>query len=351
MEQHLNSQLRLLPLTAEQRKITHYITGNLTEAGYFELPLIHVANELHLPLEHIEQSLTLAQSLEPAGVAAQSLEQCLLLQLERLPDEAQWAKVLAQQYLVMLAEGKFSRIALQLGITVLEVEQAYETIRSLQPKPGLAFGHIERQPLIPDADIQLTEIGIEIVPNEALIPRIQLHAEARQWLKSKDRDLQQYVKVQQQVSDQLVKGLEQRKHTIQLVLERLAQVQQAFFLHGPGHMQPLTMRQLAADLGVHESTISRAIRHKVIRSPHGLVTLKQFFVSSLPGAGGIGISSEKIKVTIAQWISEEDRSAPLSDQRISDRLAVEGIFVSRRTVMKYREEQRILSSRLRKKRS
>ncbi|QWU17955.1 RNA polymerase, sigma 54 subunit, RpoN/SigL [Paenibacillus sophorae] len=350
--EHLKRQLGLVRgLTESEYRRALYLIGNLDEKGYLELDMKSDARLSGASPDEAEKMLALIQRFDPAGVAARSLEECLLLQLRRDGSGEGPIFRVVERHLGDLAANRLQKIADALGTGIQEVQRIADSIRRLNPRPGASFAGQERQSVI--ADITVEKIGGEytVFVNETGAPRVSINAYYNRLLREQpNRDEAcQYIHDRMAAASWLIKSLEQRRTTLLRVSRAVVEMQRDFFEHGIHGLKPLTQKEIAETTGLHESTISRAVGNKYMQTPRGLFELKYFFTSSLASADGDAASSESVKLRIKVMIDGEDKRKPLSDQAITELLTQEGLELSRRTVAKYREEMRILSSAKRKR--
>ncbi|WP_158301926.1 RNA polymerase factor sigma-54 [Paenibacillus mesophilus] len=348
LESELLGQLRISGIDGRHLRIARYLAGNVDESGYVAVGLEETAAILGEPLEEIEEALRQLQSLEPAGIGARDLRECLLLQIAADSDANVWASAVVSECLADVAGGRLKKIAGKLGITGEQVNQAIDYIRGLDPRPGRRFGISTGTYIQPDAYIRKINGDYTIVLNESLLPKMSINPYYENLLHDNDcKEAKPFLSGSMQSAKWLIRSVEQRNATLYRVLETIVEKQVDFLEQGVQHLKPMNLKAIADRLDVHESTVSRAVRDKYVQTPQGLFELKYFFTTGLPTAGGDSTSAETIKAKIRLYIDGEDKRSPLSDQQMADMLAAEGIRISRRTVMKYREEMQLLSSRLR----
>ncbi|MGF7029924.1 RNA polymerase sigma-54 factor [Paenibacillus mucilaginosus] len=349
LERQLLGQLRTAGLPPAVYKAAAYLAGNLDERGYLTLTPEEAAAELQLPEGVVTQALEALQSLEPAGVGARTLQECLLLQIARDPAAQPWALQAVRDSWPQLCQGRPERIAVGLGITREEAAGALAYIRRLDPRPGSSCGPVERAYVVPDAEVFLQQGELVVRMNPDALPaaafRPEYEAQLRQTGCPRTAAFLQGKRSQAQ---SLVYGLQQRRVTLLRVIRAIFEEQEAFLAKGWAAVHPLTLKQIAQRLDLHESTVSRAVQHKYVRTPYGVRELKAWFTSGVRTADGETASSAAVKTRIREWIAGEDKRRPYSDQKLAELLAADGLAVSRRTVAKYREELHLLSSALRK---
>jgi len=349
IETMLHAQLRLMSLPRSVYRIASYLAGNMNDSGYLEMTVQEASNVCGVLEGDILNALAILQCLEPAGIAARNLQECLLLQIRRDPSPDPWADTLISGYMQELAGGKTKRLADKLRISADTLRQSLTYIRSLNPRPGLAFSPQQEAYIRPDAIIQRVQEGYALIMTDAYLPKVTLNESYYAALNGATAgdETAAYVRHQTRDAQQLLKGLEQRKTTLRRVIEIVISEQQAFFDQGVTGLRSMVLKSVAQQLGLHESTISRAVQHKYVQTPQGLYELKFFFPSGVKTVEGSEASATSVKSRLRQLVDAEDKQEPLSDQQLTSLLQQEGVQISRRTVMKYREEMQILSSRLR----
>ncbi len=347
LEQVLASQIRLADAAPQVKRGAVYLAGNLNDDGYLTIALDDAADALGLPLPDAAASLSLLQSLDPAGVGARTLAECLQLQAARDSGAPPCFGRLVQGHLYDVAKGKWRTIAQALGIGVDEATEAVRYLRRLSPRPGLAYASRSAPCILPEARLALTPDGrTEIRYGRGSAPRVIAQPgwpEARgggpmwrTWAERKMREAER-------LSEQLVF----RERAVRGVIRAIADEQQAFFAAGTAAIRPLTLKQVAVRLGCHPSTVSRAVRDKFVDTDYGVMPLERFFSSRLGTADGEEVSARAVKSRIRCLIEQEDKRRPMSDADLAMALQREGVRISRRTVAKYRMQERLLPSPLR----
>ncbi|MBN6186892.1 RNA polymerase factor sigma-54 [Aneurinibacillus sp. BA2021] len=352
LEEHLLEQVAMLKnITSFEKRILNFLIGNLNENGYLMISETEAADILNTEVQHIEEMIWLLQSLEPVGVGARSLAECLLLQLRDEPEEYTLAISIVEYHLEDLAEKRYQKIAASLGVTPQEVQQAADHVRTLNPRPGAEFAQGTPRYIVPDVTVEKVENEYVVMVNESSMPNLTINRFYQQMLKKDEADTaQRYIQDKLNSALWLIRSIEQRRMTLYRVTQAIVEEQQSFFEKGTAGLKPMTLRDIAEKVGLHESTISRATSNKYVQTPRGLFELKYFFTTGLGRAdGGEASSVLNIKEKIKAMIDKEDKKKPLSDQKITDILVKEGIEISRRTVAKYREEMNIDSSSKRKR--
>lgn len=349
--EHLLEQLHVQKLTASL-DIAEYIVGNLNDKGYLTLALDDIAREMNVPLAKVEEALTVVQSLDPLGVGARNLEECLYLQLPLIPD---YPPELPEflKHLEDLAAGRLQRIAQALKISLSRVQELADLVRKLDPKPGLRFsGPGEVRYIVPDVVIEEIEGEFIILVNDITVPRLGVNKTYRDALSQDEgTDTRKFVEQKLNAAAWLIRSIEQRRLTLYKVADAIVKWQTDFLRNGIRHLRPLTLRDIAEEIGVHESTVSRATAHKYVQTPRGIFEFKFFFANSM-GRGhqnDSGVTTDVIKVVLRDIITSENPRSPYSDQKLADLLKARGMEISRRTVAKYRDELGIPSTSVRKR--
>ncbi|GAV24748.1 RNA polymerase sigma-54 factor [Carboxydothermus islandicus] len=350
--EHLYLQLHLLNLPQLDNKIGEFIIGNIDENGYLTCPVEEISERLKVEKEDVVRVLKIIQTFDPPGVGARGLLECLLIQAEQKNVLTPLVKEIISNYLPDLAQSKYLKVANRLGVTVEEVYQAMDIIKSLDPKPGRNFATLkEVRYVVPDITVEKVEGEYIILINDSLLPRLNINNTYQNILKQKDYDekTKKYVEKKLNQALWLIKSIEQRRFTLYRVARFIVDYQREFLEYGLKYLKPLTLKQVAKALNLHESTISRACANKYMATPRGTFEMKYFFASALESGQGGFSSSTSIKAQIKELIARENPQEPLSDQRIADILTQRGIKISRRTVAKYREEMGILAAAKRRK--
>jgi RNA polymerase sigma-54 factor len=347
LRDHLSSQLPLVVTDPAERLIGQYLIDLADEAGYIPAALDSLAEKLGASFELIESVLAKLQTFDPPGVFARSLAECLALQLK---DQNRYdplmAKLLAN--LDLLAARNITGLKRAVGADMDELVEMIQEIKRLNPKPGLKFGSVQLQPVVPDVLVRpAADGGWHIELNSDTLPRVLVNRSyytrvAKTAATEKDKN---YIFDCLQTANWLVKSLDQRARTILKVAEQIVRQQDSFFMYGVQHLRPLNLKTIAEAISMHESTVSRVTSNKYIATPRGIFELKYFFTSSIASAAdGEAHSSEAVRYRIKQMIDAESPNDVLSDDQLVDRLRDEGVDIARRTVAKYREAMRIPSS-------
>jgi RNA polymerase sigma-54 factor len=347
LQAHLEWQIHLSSFSEEEKCAAGWILGNLDDSGYLRSSVEEIARQSGVSESIVEASLAKVQVLDPPGVAARDLRECLLLQLSSLGIDDPLVHHLVDEHLAGLQKRDFRGIARTLGVTVEEVAAAAHVISQLEPRPGRAFGGDEPIYITPDIYVHRINDELHIVLNEDGLPRLRINNLYREVL-ARDRavakDTREYVQDKVRSAMWLIKSIHQRQRTIYKVMQSIIKNQREFFDHGIAYLKPLNLRDVADDIGMHESTVSRVTTNKYAHTPQGIFELKYFFNSSINRVDGEAVASASVKDKIRRIIAAEDSRRPLSDQRIAQMLKNGNIDIARRTVTKYRESMKILSS-------
>jgi RNA polymerase sigma-54 factor len=348
---HLLWQLRMTEADEVTLEIGEAIIQNLDEDGLLRVSLEDVAAMGPWPMEAVERTLSLVQSLDPPGVAARTLTECLRIQLRVLGLENSPADVMVRDHMKQLQSHQYAEISRHMGLSSDEVAHHLEIIRGLAPRPGNRYSAQRSDYILPDVFVVKEGEEYRIVLNDDGLPKLRISPTYRRMLDQKEpgsEETRAYVKDKLRSALWLLKSVDQRQRTIYKVAESIVRHQRAFLDHGISHLRPLVLRDVASDIGMHESTVSRVVANKYMHTPRGVYEMRFFFHSGITSTMGEAISSVTIKDRIKKMIEEEDASRPLSDSRIAEVLGAEGLPLARRTVAKYREELRIPPSNLRK---
>ncbi len=351
---HLLWQLHLERLTDEEIRIGEEIIGNIDSDGYLRVENTDIAKSLNVPQEDVEKVLKKIQKFDPVGIASRNLKECLLNQIEVYGAPVPFIVPIIENYLDDLAKKSFKKIAKELNITEEEVKFALEFINGhLNPKPGsgFEFSEYENQPIQPDVYVVKRGDDYEVILNFDEMPFLKINRSYEKMLKDKSCDpkVKNYLQEKIKSAYWFIKSIQQRGNTILTVAKEIVERQKEFLDKGPSYMKPLTLKDIAISLNLHESTISRVTSNKYIMTPQGLFEMKYFFSGGIRKIGVEDVSTTSVKELIKKIITEENPLKPLSDQEISDILKSKGYCIARRTVTKYREGMGILSSSMRKK--
>ncbi|MFQ5846805.1 MAG: RNA polymerase factor sigma-54 [Candidatus Methylomirabilales bacterium] len=351
---HLLFQLHLSTSDPALIQWAGEIIGNLDENGYLTITLEELGGKESAPLPVIEEALRLVQSFDPVGVAARDLRECLLLQLDGLTGGAEvtLARSLIADHLADLEGRYLTRIAEKLKVNIKAVQDALLLICSLEPKPGRTFNTEEPRYITPDVYILKVDDRFVVVLNEDGLPRLRISSYYRGLLgkgRSSSKETREYVERKMRSALWLIRSIEQRQRTLFKVTESIVKFQQEFLEKGITHMRPLTLKEVAEDISMHESTVSRVTTNKYVHTPEGLFELKYFFHRGVHAVDGEAVSSLTVKELVRRLLTAEDSGKPLSDQKIVEVLRQQGIEIARRTVAKYRGQLKIPSSSRRRR--
>jgi len=347
---HLLWQLSVSICSEQVRKIAEMIIGNLDENGYLTTTLEEIAQNNEFVMDDVEEALAVVQEFDPPGVGARDLRECLLLQLKLVDPQNTLAQQVISDHLKSLQNNQLKEIARALNRPVEAVKKAVETVKRLDPRPGLRYNKTEPRLVEPDVQFRKVDGEWEAFMNDDDVPQLRLSPVYRRLLArdAADRDVRNYVKERFTAAVQLMKNIEQRKHTIVRVCQSILRRQRDFLDYGVDHLKPMMIKEVAEEVGVHPSTVSRAVANKYAHTPQGVFELRYFFSESVNGPQGAEMSLLSLKRRVKKMIEEEDAKHPLTDEQIAKRLDEEGIHVTRRTVAKYREDLRIPSTHQRR---
>ena len=348
LSDHLLWQLDMSIVPMGQKEIARAIVGNLDDDGYLRVPLEDIAAMGPWSLEEVEHALHFVQEFDPPGVGARDLKECLLIQLSFHDMEGTPAETMVKEHMALLQGRRFKDLAQTLACSLEEVMHYVDTIRHLDPKPGKKYNAGSNNYVIPDVYVLKVDKGYTIVLNEEGLPRLRISPFYRRMIDRNNTDVtretREYVREKFRSAFRLIKSLEERQRTIYKVAKSIVKHQQGFLDLGYEHLRPLILKDVADDIGMHESTVSRVVNHKYMHTPRGLFEMKFFFHSSISSTQGEDVSSLTVKERIKKVVGEEDARRPLSDAAIVQILSDDGLRIARRTVAKYREELRIPSS-------
>lgn len=358
----LEAQLGFLRLREEVLQVAKFLVGSLDESGYLRETDATVAALMRVGEGVVEEARQALQQCDPPGIGARDLRECLLLQVPLLPEEDQsLASRLIERHLEDVAAGKLGQLAKRLKVSVLEVQAAVDQIKKLNPRPGLGLQIAKTQYIVPDVLVVQDNGEWVVAMNDTAYAKVQFNPEYYRMFKAAQRDrlvslpqaanraaAESYLTNRFQAAKWLMRCLEQRQATLFRVAQAIVSLQSEYFEFGPQAIKPLTLRQIAEGLGVHESTVSRATRGKYMQTPRGVIEMKYFFSAEVSGDGG-GVSATSAKYLISQLIRDENPLQPLSDEALVSGLLNHGVRISRRTVAKYRDELGLLPSWRRKR--
>ncbi len=343
---YLQWQLAHADLDEREWEIALFIIGNLNRYGFLEIGVENILEETGCTQDEADYILEVIQDLDPPGIAARNVSESLYLQLERLEKHETLAAQIVRDHLPLLETRNYKAIAKATGRKKTEVERAIRFIvTELTPFPGLPYAVDDTNYIVPDVYVKKIDGEYVIQLNDDDLPRLKLSSTYQELLKS-DKNLakesKQYINEKLRNADWFIKSLYQRQRTIYKVMESILHFQYDFFEKGPEHLKPLILKDVADDIDMHESTVSRVTSNKYAHTPQGIYELKYFFSTAIPREGGDAMAAESIKTLIRKMIQDEDKAKPLSDNAISLKLAERDIKIARRTVAKYREQLKIL---------
>ena len=343
---YLHWQLAHDELDANEWEIARYIIGNLNRYGFLETSLEEIVDNVGCSFDDADYILEVIQDLDPPGIAARTVGVSLQLQLERLGMAKSLPMLIVSEHLNLLESRNYKMLTRVTGHKRAEIIEAVEFIcENLTPYPGLPYAEETTNYVIPDVYVQKVDGEYVIRLNDDDIPRLRISNYYRNLLKSggesASKESKNYIADKVKSAEWFIRSLHQRQRTIYKVMESLLKFQYDFFERGPAYLKPLILRDVAEDIGMHESTISRVTSNKYAHTPQGIYELKFFFSTAIPREGQEALAAESIKTRIRQLVQEEDKAKPLSDSAIADKLAEKGIKIARRTVAKYREQMKI----------
>ena len=352
LTEFLIEQLHFSSLKGQDAEIGRYIIENIDDNGYLSMSLEEICSVLDVDLDSCERVLDLIHTFEPSGVGARDLNECLIIQLASLGELTDEIEFIISNRLKDLADNKYALISKDMGISIAEVQGIADLIKTLEPKPGRGFDSDNSiKYILPDIYVEETNGEYIVSANDGSTPSLHISSYYNSLTEEakSDKELSNYLNNRFNSAMWLMKSIEQRKKTIYNVASAIVQFQNDFFAKGERFLKPLTLKQIAENVGVHESTVSRAINGKYMQCPRGVFELKYFFTGGILNEDGSGVSSNSIKSMIKEFVDAEDDKKPLSDSKISEMLHEKGIDISRRTVAKYRDDIGILPSSKRRR--
>ena len=349
LQAHLLHQLSFAEVEPRIREIANLLIGNLGENGFLQVSLEDLCFDLGIPIQDLEVAKTLVQSFDPVGIGAVDLRDCLLIQLERLGKHHSLEYRIIDHHLEDLARKRYPQIAKKLSVTPEQITRAAEFIATLDPRPGSRFAEDTNTYVTPDVTVERVGKEWVVSMNNEQIPRLRISNSYKDLMASGNgREAKAYIRDKIRAGKFLIKSIHQRQQTISSIASEIVARQEAFLEHGPSRLKPMNMAQIAEKVGVHETTVSRAVSGKYIATPHGVFEMKYFFTTGYETEDGETLSNTSVKQALAEMIGAEDAKKPLSDQRLVEELEKRGIKIARRTVAKYREQLNIPVARLRK---
>ena len=350
LQQHLLDQLNTLDLNQEDRRNAELIIGNIDDVGFLQATPEDMSANTGIAVEDFQKVLVIVQNFHPVGVGALDLRDCLLIQLRRLGKETSLEYRIVEHYLPDLGKRRFPEIGRKLGITPEQVQKHANFIATLDPRPGQIFSPDPNNYVLPDVNVEKIEDEYTITLNGEQIPHLRISNTYKDLMSQEGNgaEVKDYIREKIRSGKFLIKSIHQRQQTIHNIATEIVKHQREFLDHGSAHLKPLTMVQIANIVGVHETTVSRAISGKYMATPHGVFDMKYFFTPGYQTAEGENMSNTSVKEGIADLVRIEDTRSPLSDKEIVKILSERGIPIARRTVAKYRNELNILPSNMRK---
>ena len=348
---YLISQLRMVIDKDEDIKIGEFIIGNLDPDGFLDISCEEIANMLSIDEERVAGVLAVIKTLDPTGVGAMDLRECLLIQLAQAGREGSLPWLIVRDHFDDLLQRRYPDLSRKLKRPVKEVQVAAEEIGRLDPRPGARFSSEDTHYIVPDLIVDKVDDDYVVQMNDRNVPRLRINRAYRQILtnaNSENKKVRDYVKERLNSARWLIGTIDQRRRTMLKVMRAILEVQRDFFGRGIEHLKPLTLQQIADEVSMSESTVSRVTKGKYVQTPRGVFELKYFFSTGLETDDGEMASSKKIRAKITEMVDKEDKKKPLSDQHIAEMLKESGFNVARRTVAKYRGQLGILTTRMRK---
>jgi len=351
LQQHLMGQLNQNVLNASDRKTAELIIGNIDDNGFLQITPEEMALNTGLPQEDFENMLTLIQSFYPPGVGARDLRECLLIQLKREGRQASLEYKIISEHMQDLGKRRFPEIARRMGISVEQVQKCANNIARLDPRPGAIFAQAPQNYVLPDVTVEKVNGTYQVILNGEQIPHLRISNTYKDIMAQdgKGSEVKDYIRDKIRSGKFLIKSIHQRQQTISNIAHQIVTRQREFFDKGSSHLKPMTMVQIADAVGVHETTVSRAISGKYMATPQGVFDMKYFFTPGYQTSSGESMSNTSVKGAILDLVKNEGGDAPLSDKEIVEILSKRGIPIARRTVAKYRTELNILPSNMRRK--
>jgi len=351
LQQHLITQLNQTVLNANDRKAAELIIGNIDDNGFLQSTPEEMALSSGIAKEDFEKMLALIQSFYPPGVGARDLRECLLIQLQREGKENSLEYKVISEHMEDLGKRRFPEIARRMSITVEEVQKCADRIARLNPRPGQAFAAAPQNYVLPDVTVEKVDGDYQIILNNEQIPHLRISNIYKDIIAQGNNgsEVKDYIRDKIRNGKFLIRSIHQRQQTISNIAHQIVSRQRDFFEHGPSHLKPMTMGEIADAVGVHETTVSRAVSGKYMATPQGIFDMKYFFTPGYQTAAGESMSNTSVKEAILDLVKHEDANSPLSDQDIVEILTESGIPIARRTVAKYRTELDILPSHMRRK--
>ena len=350
LQETLLEQVRMSDLDDQDQKLAELIVGNIDDYGYLAVKLEELAANTGVAQDRLAAVLTVVQTFHPPGVGARDLRECLLLQMDRQQRQASLEYRMVRDCMDAVGRRRIPEISRKLGATLDEVQEAFQRLAHLDPRPGRAFLPDRNQYVVPEVFVQLDGDGFTVSTSEDHLPRLRISNLYKDLMaqSNSSTEVRDYIRDKIRAGKFLIKSLHQRQQTILNIAKEIVNRQREFMAGGVAHLKPLTMVQVAEVVGVHETTVSRAVSGKYMQTPQGIFEMKYFFTSGLQSASGQDVSNTSVKDMLAELIHNEDTTKPLSDEELVKLIADQGVKIARRTVAKYRGELNILPSHLRR---
>jgi RNA polymerase sigma-54 factor len=352
LQQNLIGQLNQSVLSGSDRKAAELVIGNIDDNGFLQSTPEEMALNSGIPREDFEKMVALIQSFYPPGVGARDLRECLLIQLQRQEKENTLEYKIVSEHMEDLGRRRFPEIARRMGVSVEDVQKAAGNIARLNPRPGQVFAAAPQNYVLPDVIVEKVDGEYQITLNNDQIPHLRISNLYKDIIASgntQSGEVKDYIRDKIRSGKFLIRSIHQRQQTIFNIAQQIVSRQRDFLEHGPSHLKPMIMREVADAVGVHETTVSRAVSGKYMATPQGVFETKYFFTSGYQTATGESLSNISVKEAILDLVKHENGNAPLSDHEMVEILGERGIPIARRTVAKYRDELNILPSHMRRK--
>jgi len=352
LPEHLLSQLHMTELSEKEIMIGEYIIWNINEVGYLNFPLDIIATNLDVTIEEVEKVLKIIQKFDPPGIAARDLQECLLIQLLESLEPNELAITIVRDHFDDFKNKRFEKIAKKMAISIEEFKAVLNIITKLNPKPGEGYHTIYDTSITPDVIVQKEDDEFKVILNDWTIPHLRINNSYKKLLldkKNTPKKTKEFIKNRLESARWLINSIHQRRITILKVVEAIIRRQREFFDRGSMYLKPMILKDIADEIGMDISTVSRVTNGKYVQTDYGVYELKHFFSEKIKRDDGEDVSNKEIKNRIREIIEKEDSKKPYNDQKIVESLQKEGFNIARRTVAKYREQMMIPVSRLRRK--
>ena len=349
LQEHLLNQLSTSDAFGDKRELAATLIGNIDENGFLQVDLEDMSFDMGIPYGDLTDARKIIQGFDPVGVGAVDLRECLLIQLERLGKHHSLEYRVVDHHLDDLARKRYPQIAKRLSVAPEQITKAAGFIATLDPRPGSRFGGDTNTYVSPDVNVERIGGKWIVTMNNDQVPRLRISNAYKDLMASGDgREARSYIREKIRAGRFLIKSIHQRQQTIQSIATEIVKRQQEFLEYGPSKLKPMNMAQVADEVGVHETTVSRAVSGKYMSTPHGVFEMKYFFTTGYETEDGESMSNTSVKQSLSDLVADEDPKKPFSDQKIVEELGKKGIKIARRTVAKYREELNILPSHMRR---